>query len=117
MSFIRVDKSIDPVQLVHALCLDAQANPDQKKSRWVKRMTPVTSIRKTLKVDLSEFAKEILKPHFHEGNGPKKVSRLPPMHDSWQLSTMSRANPGSNLADVGHIADISFCDSTLSVPL
>ncbi|KAL1982458.1 hypothetical protein VTN96DRAFT_1305 [Rasamsonia emersonii] len=82
VTFIRVDKSIDPVQLVHGLCLDAQANPDQKKSRWVKRMTPVTSIRKTLSVNLSEFAKEILKPHFHEGNGPKKYAIRPTIRNN-----------------------------------
>lgn len=73
-----MDKSIDPVQLVHSLCAEAKANPEKKKGRWVKRMTPVTSIRKTLSVDLESFAKEILKPHFHAGGPPKKVSPTSP---------------------------------------
>lgn len=72
--FVRLDKSIDPVELVHRLCAEAQANPETKKSRYVKRMTPVTEIRKTLSVDLEAFAREILKPHFHSGGPPKKVS-------------------------------------------
>lgn len=73
MTFIRFDKSIDPEKLVHDVCLDAHANPEKKRCRWVQRMTPVRSIRKTLSVDLEAFAKEILKPHFHSGGPPKKV--------------------------------------------
>lgn len=73
MAFIRLDKSIDPMQLVHGICTDAQAHPEKKRGRYIQRMTPMTSIRKTLSVDLEAFAKEILKPHFHSGGSPKKV--------------------------------------------
>lgn len=76
VTFIRTDKSIDPVRLVHGLCAQAQECPEQKKSRWIRRMTPITSIRKTLSTDLELFAKEILKPHFHSGGPPKKVCLL-----------------------------------------
>jgi hypothetical protein len=37
-------------------------------------MTPVTEVRKTLSVDVEAFAREILRPHFHSGGPPKKVS-------------------------------------------
>ena len=73
VAFIRLDKSIDPMQLVHGICTDAQAHPEKKRGRYIQRMTPMTSIRKTLSVDLEAFAKEILKPHFHSGGSPKKV--------------------------------------------
>ncbi|GAB1194647.1 hypothetical protein APSETT444_003893 [Aspergillus pseudonomiae] len=75
VSFIRFDKSIDPEKLVHQICVDAHANPSKKRSRYIQRMTPVKSIRKTLSVDLEAFAREILKPHFHSGGGPKKFDR------------------------------------------
>lgn len=74
---MRLDPSIDPVQLVHRLCSEAHAHPETKKSRWIKRMHPITSIRKTLSVDLAAFAKEILKPHFHSGGPLKTVSSRP----------------------------------------
>ncbi|KAJ5601653.1 THUMP domain protein [Penicillium lagena] len=77
VTFMRLDKSIDPVQLVHRLCTEAQANPTTKTSRWIQRMTPVTEIRKTLRVDLEAFAKEILAPHFHSGGPPKKYAIRP----------------------------------------
>lgn len=73
MAFIRLDKSIEPVRLVHGICTDAQAHPEKKRGRYIQRMTPITSIRKTLSVDLEAFAKEILKPHFHSEGPPKKV--------------------------------------------
>jgi tRNA acetyltransferase TAN1 len=80
---MRLDPSIDPVELVHRLCSEAHAHPETKKSRWIKRMHPVTSIRKTLSVDLAAFAKEILKPHFHSGGPPKTVSFKPPFLALW----------------------------------
>lgn len=71
--FVRFDKSVDPEKLVHQICLDAQAKPDQKRSRYIQRLIPARSIRKTLSVDVEEFAREILKPHFHSGGPSKKV--------------------------------------------
>jgi tRNA acetyltransferase TAN1 len=73
----RIDKSIDPVKLVHDICEEARANPDQRKSRWIKRMIPITQIRKVLSVDLTAFAKEVLQPIFHADDVPKKVSLFP----------------------------------------
>ncbi|CAG8886901.1 unnamed protein product [Penicillium egyptiacum] len=84
--FMRLDPSIDPVQLVHRLCSEAHAHPETKKSRWIKRMHPVTSIRKTLSVDLAVFAKEILKPHFHSGGPPKTYAIRPTVRGNSKLS-------------------------------
>ncbi|KAI9370096.1 THUMP domain protein [Aspergillus egyptiacus] len=75
--FVRFDKSIDPEKLVHEICLDAQANPEKKNSRYIQRLTPARSIRKTLSVDIEAFAREILKPHFHSGGPSKKYAIRP----------------------------------------
>ncbi|PYH93277.1 hypothetical protein BO71DRAFT_399847 [Aspergillus ellipticus CBS 707.79] len=77
LSFIRFDKAIDPEKLVYQLCTEAATNPEKKRSRYIQRMTPAISIRKTLSVDLEAFAREILKPHFHSGGGPKKYAIRP----------------------------------------
>ncbi|KKK13567.1 THUMP domain protein, partial [Aspergillus ochraceoroseus] len=77
VTFVKFDKSIDPEKLVHQICVDAHVNPNKKRSRFIQRMTPVRSIRKTLSVDLEAFAREILKPHFHSGGPPKKYAIRP----------------------------------------
>ncbi|OQD85712.1 hypothetical protein PENANT_c009G08706 [Penicillium antarcticum] len=84
--WMRLDPSVDPVQLVHRLCLEAEANPETKKSRYIKRMHPITSIRKTLSVDLEAFAKEILKPHFHSGGPPKTYAIRPTVRGNHKLN-------------------------------
>lgn len=58
---------------MHDICIDAYENPERKRTRFLQRMTPVHSIRKTLNVDLEVFAKDILAPHFHSGGPPRKV--------------------------------------------
>ena len=75
MTFIRTDTSIDPVQMVYDLCVAARANAEQKKSRWIKRMIPISQIRKTLSVELQDFAREIVGPYFHSNTSPKKVGQ------------------------------------------
>ncbi|OQE40826.1 hypothetical protein PENCOP_c005G03476 [Penicillium coprophilum] len=86
VTFMRLDPSIDPVELVHRLCSEAHAHPETKKSRWIKRMHPVTSIRKTMSVDLAAFAKEILKPHFHSGGPPKTYAIRPTVRGNSKLN-------------------------------
>ncbi|KAJ5793646.1 hypothetical protein N7457_000245 [Penicillium paradoxum] len=86
VTFMRLDPSIDPVALVHRLCTEAYANPETKKSRYIKRMHPVTSVRKTLSVDLEAFAKEILKPHFHSGGPPKTYAIRPTVRGNSKLN-------------------------------
>ena len=73
VAFIKVADPIDPVKLVHEICIDAQRCPQQRSSCWIQRMTPVTMIRKVFDSGLEELAARVLKPHFHSGGPPKKV--------------------------------------------
>jgi tRNA acetyltransferase TAN1 len=88
------DKSVDPVKIVHELCLEAQANKDIKKSRYIKRLTPISMMKKTLSVDLEAFAKEVLKPHFHSGGPPKKVNYNP--HSPTDSHDLAHLVPDTN---------------------
>lgn len=73
MFFVKINVDIDPVEVAHRLCLDAKANPERKRSRWVKRLIPITLLRKGLGGGFEELAREVLKPHFHSGGPAKKV--------------------------------------------
>ncbi|KAJ5104112.1 hypothetical protein N7532_004641 [Penicillium argentinense] len=108
--FARLDKSIDPVQLVHRMCTEAQANQDTKKSRWIKRMTPVTSVRKTLSVDLEAFIKEILKPHFHSGGGPKKFAIRPTLRGNKKFNRDEIIKTIADIVGPEHSVDLSNYD-------
>jgi len=45
-----------------------------KKSRWIKRLTPMTRMGKANEKGLEEVSKAVLEPHFHaEGVTAKKV--------------------------------------------
>lgn len=56
-----------PTEMVHALL------EDKAQSIWTHRLTPVTRTGKATLEGLEEVAKEVLKPHFHEGQEGVKV--------------------------------------------
>lgn len=62
--------------LVHRICADAEAKPEQVRCRWIRRLTPITQTRKVLGGGLEELAALVLKPYFHSDGPPKKVSPL-----------------------------------------
>ena len=67
VSFIRLAQSptpIEPVTLVHKICADAAANPSLKRSRYIKRLTPMSLLRKSLSGGLESLCASILPPHF-----------------------------------------------------
>lgn len=76
VAFIKVAEGLDPVELVHKICEDAQADPGTKRGRWIKRMTPMTLMRKTLGSGLDDVCEKVLKPHFHSGGPSFKVREL-----------------------------------------
>ncbi|KAB8200963.1 hypothetical protein BDV34DRAFT_216702 [Aspergillus parasiticus] len=117
VSFIRFDKSIDPEKLVHQICVDAHANPDRKRSRYIQRMTPVKSIRKTLSVDLEAFAREILKPHFHSGGGPKKFAIRPAMRSNQKFDRDNLIKTIASVVGPEHSVDLKNYDLIILVDI
>ncbi|KAB8257063.1 hypothetical protein BDV32DRAFT_140718 [Aspergillus pseudonomiae] len=117
VSFIRFDKSIDPEKLVHQICVDAHANPSKKRSRYIQRMTPVKSIRKTLSVDLEAFAREILKPHFHSGGGPKKFAIRPAIRRNQKFDRDSLIKTVASVVGPEHSVDLENYDLVILVDI
>ena len=60
VSFARLSPRLDPIQLVYSICRDAAARPDRMRSRYIKRLTPVSVLRKTLSNGLDECCEEVL---------------------------------------------------------
>ena len=83
VSFVKTGNGIDPVSLVRRICKDAHSEPDHKRSRFIKRMTPMTLMRKTMGGGLDHICQSVLRPHFHAGGSPQKVSIVSHFHGAF----------------------------------
>ena len=94
VSFVKTGEGIDPVSLVHTICKDAHSKSDQKRSRFIKRMTPMTLMRKTMGGGLEHVCQLVLRPHFHAGGSAKKVSQkwsIPPSVSATSSDKLGRS--------------------------
>lgn len=64
--FMRTRAPIDPVNMVHQICVDAKAITDksQRRTRFINRFTPVMLTEKANESGLEEVAKKVLSSHF-----------------------------------------------------
>lgn len=70
VSFVRLSQSpapIDPVALVHKICRDAASDSTTKRSRYIKRLTPMSLMKKSLGGGLESLCTAVLPPHFGPG--------------------------------------------------
>ena len=70
VSFIRLSQTptpVEPVALVNRICTDAASASATKRSRYIKRLTPMTLIKKCLGGGLESLCTAILPRHFGPG--------------------------------------------------
>lgn len=73
--FFKTIPPVDPVMVVKKICHDAMNEPMRKRTRFVKRLSPVTLMARASEEGLMKVAGEVLAPHFHqEPIQPQKVS-------------------------------------------
>ncbi|KAK2738957.1 hypothetical protein FQN57_006751 [Myotisia sp. PD_48] len=115
--FVKLDKALDPVEIVHQLCADAQKNPERKRTRWVKRLTPITSMRKILGGGLEELAREVLGPHFHSGGLPKRFAVRATIRNNteWHKETVNKTVAG--VVGPEHPVDLKNYDTLILVDI
>jgi len=84
---------IDPVRLVHEICLDTAAG--NKRTRWAQRFTPIQSTCYANLPDLRALCEKVLNPIFHaEGVPPIKV--VPPLCQGAEGKYSIRPNARDN---------------------
>jgi len=84
--FFRTQSPIEPVSFVHAIMKDV-ATAGTPRTRYVKRLTPMTRMGRSTEDGLAAVAKDVLAPHFHADAEPKKVSRsvlISLLNDEWE---------------------------------
>ena len=70
VSFVRLPsssatlKASDPVDLVYRICREAHSEPLRPRSRFIKRLTPLTRVRKVMNDGVERLCEEVLPPVF-----------------------------------------------------
>ena len=64
--FFKTIAPVDPVALVKRICEDAMNEPARKRTRFVKRLSPMTLMGRASEESLEKVAREVLAPHFHQ---------------------------------------------------
>lgn len=111
VSFLRLPSksSVDPVEVVHRLCLEASKPGSTQRSRFVKRLTPISSLAKTLRQGLETVSEEVL-PHYfgpdEKGNVKSvKFAIRPTVRENEQLDRDLIIKPVANrIQDLGEAA-------------
>jgi tRNA acetyltransferase TAN1 len=115
VSFARTGRGIDPVSLVRRICQDASEHPMQMRSRYIKRMTPITLIRKTLSGGLEQLCDVVLKPYFHSGGPSKKFAIRPTIRNNNQLDRDTVIKTIASAVGQGHSVDLKNYDLLILV--
>ncbi|KAK1808365.1 hypothetical protein LTR12_017272 [Friedmanniomyces endolithicus] len=64
--FFKTVSPIEPVSFVKKICEDAANNSALKRTRFTKRLSPMTLTGRPSADDLGKIAAEVLAPHFHQ---------------------------------------------------
>ena len=115
VSFVKTAPGIDPVKLVHEICKDASDNSSTKRSRYIKRITPVSLFRKTLRGGLDEVCEAVLKPHFHSGGPSKKFAIRPTIRNNKQLDRDTVIQTVARAVGNDHTVDLKNYDLLILV--
>ncbi|KAL9095534.1 MAG: hypothetical protein Q9165_002405 [Trypethelium subeluteriae] len=115
--FFKTRAPIEPVSLVHDICSDAASASVLKRTRFVKRLSPVTLTGKATMIDLERLSKEVLAPHFHQEGVSKKFAIRPTIRNSNQLSRDGVIEQVVSAVGTGHSVDLKAYDALIIVEI
>lgn len=82
--FFKTRAPVEPATFVHRILADATEDPRRKRTRYTKRLSPMTVTGRASEEGLAKVAEEVLAPHFHQ---EPHVSRK--VRSSHSLETVS----------------------------
>ena len=103
------------MDLVHRICLDAYNDPARKRSRFIKRITPVSLLCKTLSGGLDELCDQILKPHFHKDDSSFKFAIRPTIRNNDKLDRDAIIQVVAKAVGTNHKVDLKGYDKMILV--
>ncbi len=75
--FFKTVSPVEPVSFVKRICEDAANNSALKRTRFTKRLSPMTLMGRPSADDLGKIAGEVLAPHFHQQPIRSRKVRVP----------------------------------------
>ncbi|KAI9830188.1 MAG: hypothetical protein M1826_004990 [Phylliscum demangeonii] len=116
--FFKLRPPLDPVSMVQRICEDAAAGRLRKRSRFVKRLTPISVMGRATEKSLDETAAEVLAPHFHQANGSaKKFAIRPSIRNHNQLTRDLVIQRVAAAVGPGHSVDLTHYDLMILVDI
>ncbi|KAF2278414.1 uncharacterized protein EI97DRAFT_449069 [Westerdykella ornata] len=116
--FFKTKDPIDPVSFVQKICQDAADGVEQRRCRFVKRLTPITGIGKATERGLDEVAKSVLAPHFHgPGNSGKKFAIRTSIRNNKEFTRDNVIKTVAAAVGPGHKVDLSGYDLLILVEI
>ena len=75
VTFFRTVDPVEPVSLVKRICEDAMSSSEVKRTRFAKRLSPMSLMGRASPEGLEKVANEVLAPHFHQEPFQKRKVR------------------------------------------
>ncbi|TKA32149.1 hypothetical protein B0A50_01397 [Salinomyces thailandicus] len=105
--FFKTVSPVDPVSFVKKICEDAIRDPARKRTRCVKRLSPMTLMGRASPEGLESVAKEVLAPHFHKQPlEPRKFAIRPTLRNHNVLTRDTVIKQIASIVGQGHVVDL-----------
>ncbi|CAG8491999.1 12109_t:CDS:2, partial [Cetraspora pellucida] len=120
VTFIKTNPPVDPVQLVHYILTDLY-NTKQKKTRFCKRLIPITQTCYANMNDIKKLAEVVLYPHFHkqeQDQQPKvKYSIIPNLRNNNEIDRMELIKQIASVVGDYHVVKLDNPDLVVIVEI
>lgn len=114
--FFKTIAPVEPVSLVKTICEEAMADNQCKRTRFTKRLSPMTLMGRASAEGLEKVATEVLAPHFHqEPFQRRKFAIRPTLRNHNILSRDAVIKQVASIVGPGHVVDLQHYELLIVV--
>ncbi|KAL8926512.1 MAG: hypothetical protein Q9208_002839 [Pyrenodesmia sp. 3 TL-2023] len=116
--FFKTREPVEPVSFVHRICDDASKDKLLKRTRFVKRLTPMTRMGKANEKSLEDVAKAVLGPVFHGEEGRTwKFAIRPTIRNNHAMKRDDVIKRVADLVGKSHTVDLKHYDRLVLIDI
>ncbi|RMY22301.1 hypothetical protein D0867_02797 [Hortaea werneckii] len=114
--FFRTVAPVEPVSFVQRICEDAVNKKLRRRTKTVKRLSPMSLMGRASAEGLESVAKQVLAPHFHKQPfESRKFAIRPTLRNHSILSRDSIIKQVASIVGPGHVVDLKNYDLLIVV--